>query len=128
MKLGLIKRIDKSDLAKTGDVPSWVGPLLDTLNPFIEKVGLALQNKLSFADNFLGKEFETTFTSNTELEINPYITKGTPLRVKGVIPLTTGEVFITGFKWVQKANGNIGVTLTLSGATSAKIKLFILLG
>lgn len=128
MKLGLIRRIDKGDLSRAGDVPKWIDPLLDTLNPFIEKVGLALQNRLTFVDNGLGKEYSGQFTTDVEKEINPRLPGQQTLRVQAVYPLTTGELFITGFKWVQKDNGNIGVTIKFSGGTEATVKLRIELG
>ena len=129
MKLGLIKRIDKGDLAKGGgEIPGWIDGLMDPLNQFIEKVGLALQNRLSFVDNFLGKEFEAEFTDSTELEINPFPDSRGSLRVRGVIPLTTGQQYVTAWKWTQKSNGNIGVTFKFDGATSATIRIQILLG
>jgi hypothetical protein len=128
MKLGLLKRIDRADLAKSGEVPGWVDALLETLNPFIEKVGLALQGRLTLPDNFLGKEIYTDFTHNTELEINPFNAGQNTLRAKGVILMSTGEVFVTAWKWRQKDNGNIAVTIQFSGATTAKVRLHILLG
>lgn len=129
MKLGVVKRIDKADLAKGGgEIPKWIDALLDPLNQFIEKVGLALQNRLSLVDNFLGKEFSAEFTDSEELEINPYPDSSRTSRVRGVIPLTTGEVYVTAWKWTQKSNGNIGVTFQFSGATSATVRIQILLG
>lgn len=127
MILGVIKRIAKDDLVKLGEVPKWVDALLTPLNDFIEKTTLAMQNRLTMKDNLLGKQVNLVFTHNTELIINPYPSTRGSLKVGGVIPLSTGSVFITGFKWVQKQDGSIGVTVQLSGGTSATIKLQIFL-
>lgn len=127
MILGVIKRIAKDDLVKLGDVPKWIDALLTPLNDFIEKTALAMQSRLTMKDNFLGKQVSLVFTHNTELIINPYPTTRGSLKVGGVVPLTTGGVFITGFKWVTKQDGNIGVTAQLSGATAATLKLQIFL-
>lgn len=125
MILGIIRRISKDDLVKVGDVPKWIDALLQPLNDFIEKVGLAMQNRLTFKDNVLGKVVSLKFTHNVQTEVNPYpSTRGT-LSVAGVVPVTTGDVFIVGFKWVRLSNGNIGVTFKLDGATTATIKLQI---
>lgn len=127
MILGVIRRIAKEDLTKLGKVDPWVDGLLTPLNDFIEKVGLALQNRLTFKDNFLGKVSIHEFTHDTELEINPYPASRGSLNVAGVIPVTTGDVFIDAWKMVRKQNGNIGVTIKFTGATTAKVKLHILL-
>lgn len=127
MKLGVLKRISKDDLVKMGDVPKWIDALLTPLNDFIEKTGLALQNNLTFQDNFLGKQVYLNFTHDTELIINPFPATRGSLKVGGVIPISTGGVFIDSFKWVAKADGSIGVTIQMTGATTAKFKLQILL-
>jgi hypothetical protein len=127
MKTGLLKRISRDDLAKAGDaLPRWVDVMLQPLNDFIEKVGLALQNKLTFRDNFSGKIIERKFTNDVEQEINPYpdSSRGA-LRPSACYPATTGNLFITGFKWVQKDNGNIGVTIKFTGGTEATVRLHI---
>jgi hypothetical protein len=124
MKLGLLNRIDRGNLAKAGgDIPKWIDPFLETLNQFIEKVGLSLQNRLTFNDNFLSKEVEREFQHDVELEINPSLQAGQSLRVRGIVPMSTGTVFIVGFKWAYKSNGNVGVTIKLDGATTATIRL-----
>lgn len=127
MILGVIKRIAKEDMAKFGQIPNWIDALLNPLNDFIEKTGLALQNRLTFKDNFLGKVVSTEFTHDTELEINPYPSTRGSLSVAGVIPVSTGELSIDAFKWVKKQNGNIGVTVKFVTGTSATLKLFIFL-
>jgi hypothetical protein len=126
MKLGVVKRISRDDLAKAGgEMPKWLDALLDPLNDFIEKVGLGLLNRLSFRDNFLGKVVELKFTHDIEQEINPYPDNRGSLRVTGVLPVSTGEAFIEAFKWTQKQNGNIGVTVRFSGTTEATVRLHV---
>lgn len=125
MILGLIRRISKDDLVKLGEVPKWIDAFLTPLNDFIEKVGLSLQNRLTFRDNFLGKVVTVTVIHATELEVNPYPSTRGSFRVAGVVPISTGELFIDAFKWVSKQNGNIGVTVKFTGGTTAKIRLQI---
>lgn len=125
MILGVIKRISKDDMAKFEKLPGWIDALLNPLNDFIEKVGLALQNRLTFRDNFLGKISTAHLTHGVELEINPYPGTRGSLRVIGVIPLSTGGLYIDAFKWTAKQNGNIGVTVNFLGGTEADIKLQI---
>ena len=112
-----------------GELPKWIDQLLTPMNDFIEKVTLALTKRLTFEDNFLGSVASYEFTDDVELEINPNLTASGNLRVSGVLPLSTGGEPFTKFGWVQKANGNIGVTFGFE-TTSAKrtCKIAILLG
>lgn len=50
MKLSVTKLFSKESLAN--DIAQKLSPLIDWVNPFSEQVIRALQNKLSFADNF----------------------------------------------------------------------------
>ncbi len=125
MILGVIKRIPKDDMAKIEKLPGWIDALLTPLNDFIEKVGLSLQNRLTFRDNFLGKIVVNEFTHGTELEINPYPGVRGSLRPVGITPMSTGEISIDAFKWVSKANGNVGVTISFLGGTEATVRLKI---
>lgn len=125
MILGIIRRISKDDLVALGEVPKWIDAFLTPLNDFIEKVGMSLQNRLTFKDNMLGKVLVSNFTHGTELEINPYPGTRGSLKVVGVVPVSTGGLFIVGFKWVAKQNGNIGVTVNFSGGTAAAVRLHI---
>lgn len=127
MKLGLLKRISKEQLQKMGEVPKWIDALLEPINEFIEKVGSAVQGKLTFRDNFLGKVVEIEITSNTEIEINPFNVGQSTLRVTGVLVLSSGSLLVRDFGWTQKSNGNVGVTVVFASGTSAKCRLQILL-
>ena len=127
MKLGLLKRIPKEQLAKSGEVPPWLDGLLDPLNEFIEKVGLALQSRLTFGDNFLCKVVTQKFTSAVAGEVNPRASGQENLRVAGVLALDVSGEEITKLKWARKTNGNIDVTLTFTSGGEATCRILILL-
>ncbi len=126
MKLGLIKRISKEDMAMHGQIPKWVDPMLETLNTFIDKVATALNGNLSFADNFLCKEFSQDFTSGTAYEINPQIDGRSQTRAYAVLPLDTNGAEIDKFLWEKLDTGKIRVTFTFSAATTNKCTILIL--
>ncbi len=126
MKLGLIKRISKEDMARHGDIPKYMDPLLDTLNDFIEKVATALSGSLSFADNFLCKEHTQDFESGVAYTINPKVDGRTQTRAYGVLPLDTNGAEVDKFLWQKLETGNISVTLTFSAATTNKCTILIL--
>lgn len=126
MKLGLIKRISKEDMAMKGEVPKWMDPMLDTLNNFIDKVSTALNGNLSFGDNFLCKEFSQQFTSGTAYEINPAIDGRAQTTCYAVVPLDTNGATIDKFLWEKLASGKIRVTFTFSAATTNKCTILIL--
>lgn len=132
MKLGLIRRISKEDISRaSSDVPKWIDAFLSPLNEFIEKVGLALQNRLTFENNFLCKIIQTEFTHNTALEVNPSVNVQNNLRVRGVIPVSAGGQVVDKFGWSQLANGNLSITFNFDGGTSstkATCYVIILLG
>lgn len=129
MKLGIVKRILKDDLAKTGDIPAWIDTFLQPLNDFIEKVGLALQNRLTFADNFLCKPITQTFTSGAEYQLNPALKSGPNVfKVIGVILMDSGGGTVDKFRWNRKSSGSIGVTITFSDVTSAVCTVYVFLG
>jgi len=124
MKLGVLKTIQREELSKFEALPKWVDPFLQVLNQFIGAVGLALKGNLTFADNFLCKEKKLSFTHDVEQEVNPE----TKLKVTGVLPIYAGGLMVTGFQWVYKTNGNIGVKFQFTGGTEATCTVIILLG
>lgn len=128
MKLEVIRRIDKADIARSGESPKWINSLLDPLNSFLENVVTALRNRLTFEDNFLCTVGTYSLTSGTDFEINPIASGNARLRVTGVIPLATSAGQVNTFGWSQMASGNISISATLVNATEADIKLLILLG
>jgi len=127
MKFGTLKRISKEAMSRAGDVPKWVDALLEPLNDFIENVGLALQGRLTFDENFLCKIVTREFSDGVEIEINPSLENQKNLRAYGVIPLSMDGLSFDKFGWVQKPNGNIGVTFDLDGGSSATCTILILL-
>lgn len=132
MKLGVVKRIGRDELQKAGgEIPAWVDVFLNSINSFIEKVGLALQGKLTFEDNFFCKSIYLDFTHGVEQLINPAVANAINARVIGVLPLDASGQGVDSFKWVRKDDGNIGVTYSFAGgssSTKAKCRLIILLG
>ena len=129
MRLGVIKRILKEDLAKGGDVPSWMDYLLQPLNEFIEKVGLALQNRLTFADNFLCKTVTQSFDSGVVYQINPKLTSSqATLHVMGVLLMDPGGGTVSRWYWSRNSNGNLNVAITYSDVATAKATIYIFLG
>lgn len=127
MKLGTIKRISKEDLARNGEVPKWMDPMLETLNQFIEKVSQALGGNLTFEDNFLCKLVEQEFTHATELVLSPRLDGRSGLRAYGLIPVFTSGVELSSLTWRTLENGNVGVTFGFGSAVTAKCKIIILL-
>lgn len=127
MNLGRIRTIAKEDF-KGKEIPDWIDSLLDPLNQFIEQVGLALQGRLTFDDNFFSKTVTIKLTHNTALEINP--SQGDSnfqrSRVLGVIPIAASGYGIDAFKWSQLTNGNIEVTANFSGGTGTDISIKLL--
>lgn len=130
MRLDVIRRIDKGDLQRSGEeLPKWLDALITPINLFIENVVNALRGRLTFADNFLCNVRTLTFTSGTELEINPRKTDSSQtLRAIGVFPIYCSSGNIDKFGWTQKNNGNIGVTVTSDAGGSIDVGIVILLG
>lgn len=128
MRLGVVRRIDKGDIARSGETPKWIDALLNPLNTFIESVVSALDRRLTFENNFLCVVSSYEITSGTDLEVNPTPSGASRLRVTGVIPLSVSEGQVNTFGWVQLTNGNISISATLVNATTANLKILILLG
>lgn len=126
MRLGTIKRISKEDMSRKGEVPAWMDPMLETLNEFIEKITQAVNGNLTFADNFLAKEYYEEFTDATTQVVNPRIDGRSQLTVTGVIPIDTNGVEVNGFKWARLDSGNIEVTFSFASAVTTKCRLLIL--
>ena len=122
MKIPVVKRIQKEDLERAGEkLPAWLEPMLTTLNQFIDPVVTALNGRLSTRDNFLVKIIEQSFTSATELAINPL----SQSKVQAVFVEYAGGKTLSGLKWVYKDNGSIGITLTFSegGTATCRVRL-----
>jgi hypothetical protein len=129
MKLGTLRKAGKEDLQKAASeaLPKWIDALLGPVNEFIEKVGQALQNRLTFEDNFYAKLVNQSFDSGVELEVNAKAEFSGNARAYGVLLLGSSGTTVSTFAWAQKTNGNIAVTVTFVSATSAKCDLLLLL-
>lgn len=126
MRVTGLKRVLKEDLSKAdANLPKWIDALLDPLNTFIDTVGLALQNRLTPADNFYCKEVTMSFTSAVEQELNPRTAFAPNARAYGVSLLASSGETVSTFVWDQKTNGNIVVTVTFLSATDADCTLQI---
>ena len=122
MKLPVIARLRREDLATAGDVPAWVDKLIDPLNQFIEQMGVAIQGRLAVGDNLAMKYITNTFTDNTELQINPNDKR----RVVGILPVYASSKIITGYNFSYKNNGTIGITIKFDAAGSADCKIILI--
>jgi hypothetical protein len=121
-KLGVIRRIAKEDLTKGGDLPAWVDPFITTLNQFIDATTSALQNRLTFADNFNCKTVVLDFTSGTD-QILGQSSYGRPI---GVLPVSCGGKGLTEFKTRFNDQGDFVVTLTFNGGGTSTCRLILL--
>jgi len=120
VKLSTVKRITKETLAVGGgDLPKWIDSLLVPLNDYLEKMYLAVSGRLTFADNLQSTIVTVKLDHDVELKVSPQTTS----TVYGCILINSGGTMVTGFKWGLKSNNSIGVTVQLSGATSATCTL-----
>lgn len=121
MKFNAVQKITKEDLAKFGQLPTWMDAFLGTLNPFLEIVVRSLRSGLSFTDNFDCKQVELKFTSGTEKRL------GMPAgrRVIGIQVLEVLEKTVTGYGFSRKTNGDLGVTITWTGGGDADARVII---
>lgn len=122
MKIGVIRRILKEDLAKADNsLPAWLDAMLYPLNQFITVVSQALSNNLTLKDNFFGRETTQAFTHGVELQIDPQV----KTKVKGIfiqsIDASSADTatLISSWGWVTKSNGKIGITFNFLNGTSA---------
>lgn len=128
MKLGVLRRISKEDLARADkELPKFIDALLNPLNEFIEKIGQSLQGRLTFDDNFLCKPMSVELVSGTEKILNPFADGQRNLRVRGVLIVASGGAQIDKHGWSQKDDGSIGVTVDFVSATSATCEMIVLL-
>ncbi len=127
-----LKRVLKENLARSKEaIPDWVDEVLKVYNSNFEQVGLALSNRLTFAENFNCTEVVREITHAVETEINPLAGKAGNLRVIGVVLVSSEGLVVDGFGWASKSNGNILVTVSFDGGTSATVadcRFEILLG
>lgn len=124
MKIGTIKVIVREELSKFGELPKWIDPFLQTMNKFINDVGLALKGNLTFKDNFLCVTKQIKLTHGVEQEINPQ----TKFKIYGVICLNANGLIIDKFGWRSLSNGNIGLTIYYHAGTESLCDIIIFLG
>lgn|GEM_PF-1647198 len=129
MRISEVVRISMEELNRAGgDIPKWLNVLLGGINRFIDVIGQALKNNLSFRDNFLGFQDQRKFTHGIELEILPQYRN---LRVQGVLFLDSGiGGTISGWKLTRKQSGSIGIKINFAegGSTQSDVTLFVLQG
>ncbi len=124
MKITTVRRINKEDLAKSGDVPKWIDSLISPLNDFLEQVTSALRNRLTFEDNFQCSFKTIKLANGVEQEVST----NSKLRVQGLLLIDGGEEIVVGSGFRRLTNGNIGLTVNFSSATEAEVTFIILLG
>lgn len=133
MKLPVLKRLDKQDLAGKGDIPSWVDGLLQALNTFLDPVGKCLQRRITFSDQFFGVQMSVSLTHGVKTTINPVIQAQyavNQMRVVAIQLVDPDGQIVTGFGWTRNANGTIGVTANFAagGTTTATCVLQVQFG
>lgn len=120
MRIGVFKRLSREDLAGALDVPDWIDQLLGAINQQLEPMSIALNNKLSFADNFFSYVTTQTFTHGAKLAVNP---QNTTAKVIGMVPLYAADanylVNSYGFEVLQ--NGSVNVTLYFAKRTDGSL-------
>lgn len=114
MKIGSVSRILIEDLEKVEKVPGWVKPMVEVLNNFITIVGQALKNQLTFADNFNAREVVLEVTHDKPLSINTQ----SRLKVKGMIPVDGGGLFIDSWGFTRNQDGTIAVKFKFENGTA----------
>lgn len=118
MKLGVLTRIDASDIKKADDSPSWLNLLVDPLNQIVENIVKSLSNNLTFTDNFSCVQSTVRIQNLVEFSIAPQ----TPRKVLTVLLIEAGGRQVSSFGWTRKPDGKIGVTAGFVGAPSGDIE------
>lgn len=115
MIFSAVRRILKEDLSRSGEVPKWVDALLLPLNEVIEQVARAMQNRLTYKDNFQGVEKRVELTSGVETDVST----GSQLRIKGLRIVEAEGKIVTGWGFNRKSGNTIGITVNFSVAGKA---------
>ncbi len=124
-----LKRILKEELARSKEeIPQYMDVIIQVLNTNFEQLGNGLSNRLTFADNFNCIEVTRRFTDSVELEVNPLADRQGNLRAVGAQVLSASGLIVDSFKWIQKSNGNVGLTVGFASGGPADCKILILLG
>lgn len=117
MKIRALSRISSESIKTRKDAPSWIDLLLDPINQFLENVTKALQNNLTFADNFACTQSTVRIQHNVELIVTPQTSK----RVLTCIVLEAEGQRIDTFGWRRNDSGSIGVTIGYVGGASSSV-------
>ena len=122
MKIGVISRILKEDLSKSGDeMPKWIDSLLSPLNQFVERVGAAVKGRLTVGENIAGTYIDQKLTSGTKTTLS--VKDSRP--IKGVWPVYAEAKQITGWQFDYKDVGRIDFTITFSGGGTADTRILV---
>jgi hypothetical protein len=117
MKLGVLTRIDASDIKKAEDSPGWLNLLIDPLNQIIENIVKAMSNNLTFVDNFSCVQVSVKIQNAVEFVVTPQ----TPRKVLTVLLLEANGYQVSSFGWTRKADGKIGLTASFIGSPTGQI-------
>lgn len=117
MKIRALSRIAAEEIKSRKDAPSWLSLLLDPINQFLENITKALQNNLTFADNFAGTQSTVRIQHNTEIMVTPQTAK----RVITCMVLEAEGQAIDSFGWRRDNSGNIGITIKYVGGSSSSV-------
>lgn len=117
MKIRALSRISAEEIKSRKDAPSWISLLLDPINQFLENITKALQNNLTFQDNFASTTSTVRIQHGVELLITPQTSK----RVITCMILESEGQPIDSFGWRRDNSGNIGVTIRFYGGASTSV-------
>lgn len=123
MKLGVLTRVDSSDIKKAEDSPSWLNLLVDPINQILENIVKALSNNLTFVDNFSCVQVTVGIQDATEFVITPQTSR----KVLTVLVLESGGNRVDSFGWTRKPDGKIGVTVDFVGAVTGTVSTTFLI-
>ena len=123
MKIGVISKVRKEDLAKGGEkLPAWLNSFLSPVNQFIDQVGLALKGRLTIEENIAAKYIDQKMTSGILLTLSTNDRRV----VKGVWPVYAEGKQITGWQFDYRDTGRIDFTITFNGGGTTDVRLLVL--
>lgn len=113
MKLNTVQRIQKEDLAASGELPGWIDALLTPLNNFITQLFILTQNNVTLSDNVGCNVLTLNFKSG----VPAAVTVQSSLRVTGIVPMDASGNIITGYGFTRNTNGTLGVVIKFTDAS-----------
>lgn len=116
MKIPNFPRLNMGDFS---DMPDWMRPFIDALNPILETIVSALQSNISLTDNMNGEYRTVLIEDDTEYEIST--------DVEGVVK----DVYVSHSEyydypllaWKQKPEGSILFRVAFDTAPSAAVNV-----